>query len=60
MQLRRAGDMYLHQICLSSAVRGLYTPLVIYSCARYAFGLLIVDDILLWSTRLHFLAVLSL
>ena len=60
IQLYRAGDMYLHQICLSSSDRGWYTALVIYSCARYAFVSLIVVDIPLWSTRLQVVVVLSL
>ena len=52
--------MQLHQICLSSADRGFCTALVKYSCARYAFVLLIVVDIPLLSTQLHFLVALSL
>ena len=56
----RAVAIPLRQMLFPFADRGWYTALLIYSCAGYAFALLIAVDISRWSTRACRPAALSL
>ena len=55
-----AVDIQLPQIIFLFADRGCFTVLLIYSCAGYAFALLIAVDVPPWSTQPRRSAVLSL